>query len=139
SVTMLCWLPTVTAPEAPPSPPVPPTATEIAALSPAPAKVPAKPALPPPPPIDCARMPLALSPLVARVAAVPVGCRGSSTVPATDALTVTAPLVPPLPAEPPTATLAEPLLIDRLPESAAPPLPPPPPIDCARTPFEPSP
>src|SRR5579872_3324680 len=79
---------------------------------------------PPPPPIDCAEIPIALSPVVPICVKLP---------------TVTAPAlfpVPPLPPSPIAITFVAALTS---PPTAKPPLPPPPPIDCARIPSDASP
>src|SRR6185503_5139891 len=92
--------------------PLPVPAPEIAALT-------LKPPLPPPPPTLCARRPIELPPVV-------------STSPMTEEVTQLA--VPPVPALPPRPTLAAPLPVpaaDPATVTLKPPLPPPPPTDCA--------
>ena len=98
-------------------PPPPPTPTDAAPESDAAATE--KPPLPPPPPIDCARMPIELSP---EVRTAPV------------LFTVAAPAVPPRRSVAPDADVdhakADPAAAEK------PPLPPPPPIDWAAMPTE---
>ena len=115
---------TVTSPAVLPLPPPPPVL--VASAAPLFEKVPAteKPPLPPPPPTDCARMPSELFPPV-KMSPVLV--------------TFTVLPVPALLPDPPTLSALELSSMLRAPATEKPPLPPPPPIDCARMPSEPAP
>src|SRR5579872_1222485 len=124
---MLVTLLTVTEPAVPLSPPPPPAAR----LNEPPVAAPpntSNPPLPPPPPIDCARMPFEKSPLVKI-------CTALAALPA---VTLTALLPLPIPPAPPRPRPS--CLPPLMPAFATkPPLPPPPPIDCAAIPFDESP
>ena len=108
------------------SPPLPPPAAAAADASTLAAMPPSdtaaaieKPPLPPPPPIDCATMPLAMSPL-----------RRTSPL----LLTVTVPRAAAGAARAADGVADAPLAAEIEPAIAKPPLPPPPPTDCAKMP-----
>ena len=119
----------VTTPALPAAPPEPPTlldVTEPDDAEPDVVTVPliVNPPLPPPPPIDCAIIPLEpacaskMLPLFVTVTALP------------------SPAAPP---EPPTLSDVTEPRSDKFPATANPPLPPPPPTDCAMMPLDPRP
>ena len=119
---MMPLLPTSTTPPSPLPAPAPPTEM-LAVFAAVPLNEPAKasPPLPPPPPMLCARMASALSPCVLMLPAFVISSKPASLP------------VPPLP---PIATdiCFEAVLVLSVPVMARPPLPPPPPMLCARIP-----
>lgn len=112
---------TTTAPAVAPDPPLPPKLAARGTPSLVTARAPAKPPLPPPPPIDWAKMPDALAPAVPMLAWL---------------VTDTSPDALPAPPAPPKLAATEPPLSEKDPATAKPPLPPPPPTDCARMPLD---